>query len=226
MPSGSVVQLCMIGTRAHQVSHLGVCVVVLVVDVYGVEQPHTAVQPRPRRRGAWDTRDFHEGSAGQTHRQCLTPWCYESRVVLWQWQLVDEGVGRWRLPMIRSQRTYIIIDRQSEDNCECNEGSVCVSHLVQTVVARYVDTLWASDVQLLVAVVDTTDEDRAGKKRGLTHHGEVAVRVVVHRLRITSCLLSWPPQSDEDRARESKSVVQRCGCVSRCPGSGCERRTD
>ena len=34
-----------IGTRAHQVSHLGVCVVVLVVDVYGVEQPHTAVQP-------------------------------------------------------------------------------------------------------------------------------------------------------------------------------------
>ena len=54
---------------------------------------------------------------------------------------------------------------------------------MQTVVARYmyVDTLWASDVQLLVAVVDTTDEDRAGKKRGSTHHDEVAVRVVVHR---------------------------------------------
>jgi len=91
--------------------------------------------------------------------------------------------------------------------------------------------MWASDVQLL-AVVDTANEDRAGKKRGSTHHGEVAVRVVnntllcAHRLRITSCLLSWPPQSDEDRARESKSVVQRCGCVSRCPGSGCGRRTD
>jgi len=27
-------------------------------------------------------------------------------VVLWQWQLVDEGVGRWRLPMIRSRRIY------------------------------------------------------------------------------------------------------------------------
>ena len=59
-------QLCMIGTRAHQVSHLGVCVVVLVVDVYAVEQPHTAVQPRPRRGEARDTRDFQEGSAGLT----------------------------------------------------------------------------------------------------------------------------------------------------------------
>ena len=38
--------------------------------------------------------------------------------------------------------------------------------------------MWASDVQLL-AVVDTADEDRAVKKRGSTHHVEVAVRVVV-----------------------------------------------
>ena len=38
--------------------------------------------------------------------------------------------------------------------------------------------MWASDAQLL-AVVDTTDEDRAVKKRGSTHHVEVAVRVVV-----------------------------------------------
>jgi hypothetical protein len=44
VPSGSVVQLCIIGTRAHQVSHLGVCVVVLVVDVDGVGQPLTAIQ--------------------------------------------------------------------------------------------------------------------------------------------------------------------------------------
>ena len=38
--------------------------------------------------------------------------------------------------------------------------------------------MWASDVQLL-AVVDTADEDRAVKKRGSTHHVEVAERVVV-----------------------------------------------
>jgi hypothetical protein len=87
--------------------------------------------------------------------------------------------------------------------------------------------MWASDVQLL-AVVDTADEDRAVKKRGSIHHVEVAVRVVVPGgsgvgWSDVQLLAEVAPQM---KTVPSKSVVQRCGCVRRCPGSGCTWASD
>ena len=88
--------------------------------------------------------------------------------------------------------------------------------------------MWASDAQLL-AVVDTTDEDRAVKKRGSTHHVEVAVRVVVpggSGVGLKSDVQLLAVVAPQMKTVPSKSVVQRCGCVSRCPGSRCGRQTD